>query len=636
MPQTARTFRIFVNSTFSDLKAERNALQARVFPRLRELGEAHACRFQLIDLRWGVSEEASLDQQAMKICLSEVARCQQISPRPNFIVLLGDRYGWVPPPAQIPDDEFRKILEVTEGHDKALLEQWYILDRNAALPLEQGTQPEWRLKPREKGGPYEQYRAWQPVEARLQRMLAAAAVELGFADDRLLAHTASATEREIVAGALSVEDASRHVACFFRSIVSLPTEFEPAARDFLDVEARRWTVDKAAHGKQEALKRRLAMYLPKENVHTYQARWTGDGITTDHVDRLCNDVYEWFERIILAELERPHEAIWAEERPAHVRWDGALDDMGLAHWRFAEERLHFFVGRTKILGEIAEHVSSHQHRSLAIVGEGGAGKSALLAKAVEQAQAAHPGAQIVYRFLGSTPGSSDGRGLLESLCREISRRYGADESGIPLDYRDLVPELGKQTALASADKPLILFLDSLDQLSASQHARGLTWLPAELPEHVSVILSTRAEEGIAPALQAKQARQVQLGGLEPQDGEELLTQWPASVGRTLQPAQRAEVLRKFEQSQGNPLYPKLAFEEARLWTSYQPPEELAVGLEGIIRENMIGRLKDEGKHGEMLVAPLSPRAPTRLLSRPWSTPDRRRSWSTSGCPTRMT
>jgi len=35
MPQTSRTFRIFVSSTFSDLKAERNALQERVFPRLQ-------------------------------------------------------------------------------------------------------------------------------------------------------------------------------------------------------------------------------------------------------------------------------------------------------------------------------------------------------------------------------------------------------------------------------------------------------------------------------------------------------------------------------------------------------------------------------------------------------------------------
>ena len=36
MSQTSRTFRIFVSSTFSDLVAERNALQERVFPRLRD------------------------------------------------------------------------------------------------------------------------------------------------------------------------------------------------------------------------------------------------------------------------------------------------------------------------------------------------------------------------------------------------------------------------------------------------------------------------------------------------------------------------------------------------------------------------------------------------------------------------
>ncbi|WP_152966415.1 hypothetical protein [Ornatilinea apprima] len=81
-----------------------------------------------------------------------------------------------------------------------------------------------------------------------------------------------------------------------------------------------------------------------------------------------------------------------------------------------------------------------------------------------------------------------------------------------------------------------------------------------------------------------------------------MTQWLASVRRTLNISQRAEVLDKFEKSQCNPLYLKLAFEEARLWTSFQPQETLAAGVAGIIRENMIERLKDEGNHGEMLVS----------------------------------
>jgi hypothetical protein len=68
---------VFVSSTFSDLKAERNALQEKVFPRLRKMCAAHGCNFQAIDLRWGVSEEAALDQRTMRICLKEIERCHR-------------------------------------------------------------------------------------------------------------------------------------------------------------------------------------------------------------------------------------------------------------------------------------------------------------------------------------------------------------------------------------------------------------------------------------------------------------------------------------------------------------------------------------------------------------------------------
>ena len=96
MAQTGKTFRIFVSSTFSDLKTERNALQEEVFPKLRDLCLQHGCRFQAIDLRWGVREEAALDQQTMRICFEEILLCQRITSPPNLIVLLRGRYRWNP------------------------------------------------------------------------------------------------------------------------------------------------------------------------------------------------------------------------------------------------------------------------------------------------------------------------------------------------------------------------------------------------------------------------------------------------------------------------------------------------------------------------------------------------------------
>jgi hypothetical protein len=44
MARYSRIFRVFVSSTFSDLKAEREALQDHVFPKLRDLCFQHNCR----------------------------------------------------------------------------------------------------------------------------------------------------------------------------------------------------------------------------------------------------------------------------------------------------------------------------------------------------------------------------------------------------------------------------------------------------------------------------------------------------------------------------------------------------------------------------------------------------------------
>src|SRR3990170_8265845 len=124
MAHASRTFRIFVSSTFADLKAERDALQRSVFPRLKELCERSGARFQAIDLRWGVSQEAGLDQQTIPICLTEIERCQKLTPRPNFVVLLGDRYGWRPPPPRIPAAEFEAGFRSGSGGPQGRLRRW--------------------------------------------------------------------------------------------------------------------------------------------------------------------------------------------------------------------------------------------------------------------------------------------------------------------------------------------------------------------------------------------------------------------------------------------------------------------------------------------------------------------------------
>jgi hypothetical protein len=70
---------------------------------------ANNARFQAIDLRWGMRDDAALDQQTMEICLRDIDRCQQIGIKPYFIALLGNHYCWRSLPLRIPT-EFDALL----------------------------------------------------------------------------------------------------------------------------------------------------------------------------------------------------------------------------------------------------------------------------------------------------------------------------------------------------------------------------------------------------------------------------------------------------------------------------------------------------------------------------------------------
>ena len=92
---------VFISSTFRDMQWERDYLNRHIFPRLaEELAKRHH-HLEPIDLRLGVeagqadSEEAR-ELLVLKVCLDEIKRS-----RPFLLVLLGDRYGWVPPPERI-------------------------------------------------------------------------------------------------------------------------------------------------------------------------------------------------------------------------------------------------------------------------------------------------------------------------------------------------------------------------------------------------------------------------------------------------------------------------------------------------------------------------------------------------------
>jgi hypothetical protein len=235
-----------------------------------------------------------------------------------------------------------------------------------------------------------------------------------------------------------------------------------------------------------------------------------------------------------------------------------------------------------------------------VTGPSGAGKSTLLAEAVHRAENEHPQAQIVVRYIGITPGTSSLRDLLVGLRRELAARYDQEAPDILAEDAQLIAEFPTALAAATAEHPLILVVDALDQLAAPPQRTD--WLPTDLPPHMHIIVSVLPDRPELAALCERLGAEciVRLAALSPAEGAELLDYWLAAARRDLQPTQRDAVLASFA-IEGLPLYLRLALEQARRWRSFDTALSLSPTIPDLLR-TLFGELAQDDQHGPVLVA----------------------------------
>lgn len=104
---------IFVSSTFKDMHFERDAIQEITLPALKSEASKYGENVSFCDLRWGIntgdldSEEGS--RKVLDVCLDEIDRC-----KPPMVVILGDRYGWIPSEDLTKSAAERKKIELED------------------------------------------------------------------------------------------------------------------------------------------------------------------------------------------------------------------------------------------------------------------------------------------------------------------------------------------------------------------------------------------------------------------------------------------------------------------------------------------------------------------------------------------
>lgn len=148
----------------------------------------------------------------------------------------------------------------------------------------------------------------------------------------------------------------------------------------------------------------------------------------------------------------------------------------------------YFVGRQDAMARIGEFIQTHSSGYLAIVGEAGIGKSALLAHEVKKRNAVH-------HFVDDKQNSAKDEVFLRSIVGQLQQQYGFEfEERTPISVSEWNIYFHKWIKEISAEEQLVIFVDALDE---AQHYGGsdnlIKYLPQELPENVYFILSSRPE-----------------------------------------------------------------------------------------------------------------------------------------------
>ncbi|KAG2463912.1 NWD1 protein, partial [Polypterus senegalus] len=617
MPEKSNIVRVFISSTFTDMCTERDTLLDKAYPELQAFCHSLGLVFEVVDMRWGVRDAIIVDHKTTELCLREIKSCQKLSVGPTFTALIGNRYGYRPIPRVIEEKEFEMLLGKLHSDADSIknLTKWFWKDENSD-PSVYVLQPITTLlphyndiRPESKEQRDKDVATWRRTEAELSQALRTAAAQAeidgDFTAEQKHKFFKSVTEWEIENGLMAVKNSEVYAVLFLREL-SNQSDLEGHCPfpQFVDVKEGGY-LDTEAQELLSSLKTKItSCFADKLNVHSVQLNKGSispqNKIHARYLELLCNQFISDMKQQILQRIK---------QKTVDEQWENLIQEV-VHHMSLSANKCAVFCGRVQLLGNICSRVKENNasiHPPIIVHGPSGIGKTATMCKLSQEVHAVLGEDTVtVLRLLGTSPGSSEVHSLLKSICFQICRVF---ELQLPApyttnNYEELVRFFHNSLVAVSQKNgiPLVLILDSLDQLSPSNGAHRLHWLPKECPPKVHILVST-LENPILTTLHdtiLDSTSFFQVDQMPHNQGKEVVGAYMAAAGRRLTAPQKDLILEGFDKC-GQPLQLKLILDAARQWASYTPMSELKVPTstqEAVLQ--LLERLEEQ--HGRLLVA----------------------------------
>ncbi len=328
----------------------------------------------------------------------------------------------------------------------------------------------------------------------------------------------------------------------------------------------------------------------------FEVSWEKDGIQIETHSDYLKVFGDQVKKDLLSDIQK---AVDSQEKI-----DEYVSDIA-QHVTLCHKRAEGFKGRKDLFQTGTQYFDKNPNgakQMLIIYAVSGAGKTsfiaalAMKAKQTMQANGKHP--VLITRFCGTSPFSSNACDLLNGINYQIMLTTDAmdkyhETKKSPENFKAAVTMFHECLLRATESSPILVFIDSLDQLSDQDQARAnMAWLPNKLPEHVYLVVSTLPDiGGCFYSLKTKSipdSNFIEIGQLAITDVESILNTWLESVGRRLQPEQFAQLLKlatqKVQGEQPTVLRLKLLFDLAKKWASYDPLPDLVPSVRKLLED----------------------------------------------------
>jgi len=236
-----------------------------------------------------------------------------------------------------------------------------------------------------------------------------------------------------------------------------------------------------------------------EKLERLKARIRESGLPVKEFSR---DDLECFGNKVLEDLWSAIQAEYPEDMPV----PDPLDLERAYHDFFIATRTELFVGQRHLLKRLHEYAKGDRTGPVIVSGTPGSGKSALLAKFVDQVRKLNPDTPIMYHFVGASPASTDPRQMLLRLCKELAKKFNFEEE-IAQDFEKLRVQFQQFLNRAAESQRIIFVIDALNQLDETYHSHDLYWLPHPLPAGLRLIVSSLEGDALESAQRGYSERQ---------------------------------------------------------------------------------------------------------------------------------